>query len=213
MHRHAQSERAALCDTFLQVGPDAPTLCSPWLTRDLAAHLVIRDGRPDAVASRLVPALADRSQRIMDAYAAQPWPALVDRVAGGAPWWSLVRLPVLDEAFNLGELFIHHEDVLRGGTGWTPRRVHADLEQALWTGLTRMGPLMVRRAPVGVVLVTPDHGRKQLKGATAEGIVVLKGTPGELTLCVSGRQRVAQVGLEGPDEAMAAFADSPLGIS
>ena len=51
-------ERYALCDTFEAVGPDAPTLCTPWRTRDLAAHLVIREGRPDAAVGLLVPPLA-----------------------------------------------------------------------------------------------------------------------------------------------------------
>ena len=44
----ARAERAALCDLFLEVGPDAPTLCGAWTTRDLAAHLVVRERRPDA---------------------------------------------------------------------------------------------------------------------------------------------------------------------
>jgi uncharacterized protein (TIGR03083 family) len=44
----ARAERAALCDLFDEVGPDAPTLCAGWTTRDLAAHLVIRERRADA---------------------------------------------------------------------------------------------------------------------------------------------------------------------
>ena len=43
----AELERAALCDTLEAVGPDVPTLCDPWTTAELAAHLVIRDRRPD----------------------------------------------------------------------------------------------------------------------------------------------------------------------
>ena len=46
----AATERADLCDLFRAVGPDAPTLCEGWTTRDLAAHLVVRERRPDAVA-------------------------------------------------------------------------------------------------------------------------------------------------------------------
>ena len=45
-HTVAAAERHDLCDTFLEVGPEAPTLCSPWRTRDLAAHLVLREHRP-----------------------------------------------------------------------------------------------------------------------------------------------------------------------
>ncbi|HEY4794287.1 MAG TPA: maleylpyruvate isomerase N-terminal domain-containing protein, partial [Mycobacterium sp.] len=44
----AQRERSALVSTFRLVGPDAPTLCAGWKTRDLAAHLVVRERRLDA---------------------------------------------------------------------------------------------------------------------------------------------------------------------
>ena len=44
----AQSERAELAATLRTVGPDAPTMCGDWDARDLAAHLVIRERRPDA---------------------------------------------------------------------------------------------------------------------------------------------------------------------
>ena len=47
MTSYAQQERAAICDSFLRLGPDAPTIDDPWLARDLAAHLAIRDSRPD----------------------------------------------------------------------------------------------------------------------------------------------------------------------
>jgi len=36
-------ERAQLCDLFEGIGPEAPTLLEPWTTRDLAAHLVLRE--------------------------------------------------------------------------------------------------------------------------------------------------------------------------
>ena len=108
-------ERYALCDTFEAVGPDAPTLCTPWRTRDLAAHLVIREGRPDAAVGLLVPPLAQRAQRVQDGYAAGSWPELVERVRTGPPPWSPTRFEAVDAVVNLAELFIHHEDVLRGG--------------------------------------------------------------------------------------------------
>ena len=36
-------ERQQLCELFVELGPDAPTLLEPWTTRDLAAHLVLRE--------------------------------------------------------------------------------------------------------------------------------------------------------------------------
>jgi uncharacterized protein (TIGR03085 family) len=207
----ARRERSALCDTFERVGPDAPTLCSPWRTRDLAAHLVVREGRPDAALGMLVPPLAARARRVQDGYAAGSWPELVDRVRTGPPTWSPTRLEAVDSMVNLVEMFLHHEDVLRAVPGWEPRPVPADLEQGLWSALTRTGRLLFRRSPVGVVLVTPSHGRRLVrtppKGA---GSVVLTGTPGELLLHASGRQRVARVTLGGPDDAVAAFGRADL---
>ena len=37
------AERAQLSDVFDELGPEAPTLLAPWTTRDLAAHLVLRE--------------------------------------------------------------------------------------------------------------------------------------------------------------------------
>ena len=77
--------------------------------------------------------------------------------------------------------------------------------------MTRTGRLLFRRSPVGVVLVTPAHGRRLVRSAPAgAGSVVLRGTPGELLLHASGRQSVARVLVEGPDEALAAFTGTDL---
>ena len=46
MTTFARRERAALCNTLRAVGPDAPTLCTGWTARDLAAHLVVREHAP-----------------------------------------------------------------------------------------------------------------------------------------------------------------------
>ena len=113
MTHHAQAERAALCDTFEAVGPDAPTLCSPWDTADLAAHLVIRERRPDLAPGIVVPGLRARTERVQREYAAKPWPELVHLVRSGPAIWNPARLAPVDEAYNLMEFFVHHEDVLQ----------------------------------------------------------------------------------------------------
>ena len=53
-----RSERDALCDLLIEKGPDAPTLCGDWTTRDLAAHLHIRENRPDAAVGIVIGPLA-----------------------------------------------------------------------------------------------------------------------------------------------------------
>jgi len=103
MTRFARSERQSLCDTFERVGPDAPTLCSPWLTRDLAAHLVVRERRPDVAAGIVLPALASRLEQVQKGYVAWDWPRLVNEVRSGPPVWSPASLAMVDEAMNTAE--------------------------------------------------------------------------------------------------------------
>src|ERR1700753_1453307 len=66
---YAQAERTALCDLFLELGPQAPTLCEGWTTRDLAAHLVVRDRRPDGAIGILVPRLSGHTEKLQAAEA------------------------------------------------------------------------------------------------------------------------------------------------
>ena len=55
-------QRISLAELLLEVGPDAPTLCEGWTARDLVAHLVIREGRPDAAIGILGGPLAPARQ-------------------------------------------------------------------------------------------------------------------------------------------------------
>lgn len=211
----AQLEREALSSTLAKAGPDAPTLCPPWATRDLAAHLVIRERRPDASPGILLPALADRTQRVQASYAAQEWPRLVDMVREGPPGWNPTRVPAVDDAINLAEFFVHHEDVLRADPTWTPEQARPlghDQEAALWARIRQVGQLAFRRAPVGVVLNAPGHGRRSVKGPTKLGTVVVEGSPGELVLFGFGRTAVAQVRFEGDPESIAALQESDFGL-
>ncbi|HEY7626401.1 MAG TPA: maleylpyruvate isomerase family mycothiol-dependent enzyme, partial [Ilumatobacteraceae bacterium] len=88
-------ERRQLCDTFADVGPDEPTLCGDWSTRDLLAHLLVRERRPDGALGIAVPVLAKRTRQIMDSYASKPWDEMIEEFRGGAPLWSFFALPVV----------------------------------------------------------------------------------------------------------------------
>jgi uncharacterized protein (TIGR03085 family) len=209
----AQQERQALCDTLLRVGPDAATVSDPWRTRDLAAHLVIRDSRPDLAAGMAVPPLRARLDRAQREMAAGDWDKLVDRLRQGPPALSPARIRAVDDAVNTVEFFVHHEDVLRGTPGTERRRLDPRLEKALWRSLRRSGKLMYRRSTVGAVLVTDGYGRYAVKGPGEEGTVVLRGRPGELLLFSYGRSRVADVAVEGPDAAVAQIREARLGLS
>src|SRR5918911_778957 len=117
MTRHARAERLTLAHLLTQVGPDAPTLCTGWTARDLAAHIVVRERRPLAAAGIAIRSLADRTARIQARFAGKDYDELVDEVRR-PPLWSPLSNPLLDEAVNVNEMFIHHEDVRRAQPGW-----------------------------------------------------------------------------------------------
>lgn len=185
----ARSERAELCDLLLEVGPDAPTLCAGWTARDLAAHLVIREGRPDAAAGIVVGPLAGYTKRVQDQIAREDYGRLVKRVRGGPPIWTLLWIGPLDAAINTLEFFVHHEDVRRARDSWAPRELPEPAITQLWSGLSRGGKVIARRLPVGVV-VRPTDGPKadiDLRLRDGSSSVTLVGPVGECILALHGR--------------------------
>jgi uncharacterized protein (TIGR03085 family) len=206
----AQAERAALCDLFLDVGPDAPTLCEGWTARDLAAHLVVRERRPDAAAGILLPFASRYGESVRLKTADQPWERLVDLVRSGPPKLSPTRVGPVDRMVNTNEFFIHHEDVRRAQPGWAPRPDDADLDAALWSTLGRFAKVALRRAPTGVVIDTGDGRRVTAKDAKPS--VEVRGPIPELVLFTNGRQAHARVELLGPSSAVATLRDADLGL-
>src|SRR5260370_5678483 len=76
---YASDERAALCALLKETGPDAPTLCEGWRTSDLAAHLVLRERRPDAAAGLMGGPLAGHTRRANGSRSRQtPFPRPVE---------------------------------------------------------------------------------------------------------------------------------------
>ena len=119
----ARRERAALVETLRAAGPDAPTLCEGWTTRDLTAHMVVRERRLDASPGILIPAFAGYTEKVQNKVAAEEWKNLVDQLAAGPPLYSPFKL--LDPLVNVTEMFVHHEDVRRAKAGWQPRELDA----------------------------------------------------------------------------------------
>lgn len=208
---HARTERAALCDLFERVGPDAPTLCAGWTTADLAAHLVLRERRPDAMPGIGFAPLSSYTAAVQDRIRRRhSWPGLVDLVRGGPPVWSPYRVPAIDALVNTLELFVHHEDVRRAQDGWEPRELPAAFQDLLWRRLRGMAWLLLRRAPVGVVLRRPDGERAG--GRKAEPYVVVTGEPQELLLFVFGRQAHTRVSCAGDAAAVDLLRSARLGV-
>lgn len=205
----ATTERAALADALDAAGPDQLTLCVGWTTRDLLAHLLVRERQPWAAPGILVPALAPLTEKAMRGYADQPWPELVELFRGGAPQWSPYRIASVDAFVNGAEYFVHHEDVRRGEPGWEPRRPDAARDDELWVVVSRLGRLLYRRSPVGVALQRPGGAQRVV--STGTGLVTITGEPGELLLHAFGRTAV-QVEVDGHATDVEAVAAAPRGI-
>ncbi|GAA4284606.1 TIGR03085 family metal-binding protein [Brevibacterium daeguense] len=199
MTNHARTERLALAALLRELGPDQPTLCEGWDTRDLAVHLVIRDRKPLAsigniapeVAGR-IPALGRRAQQAEDELHALPWAQLVGLVAEGSPKWNPMAWGPIDRLMNTSELLVHHEDVRRAQLEWQPRELSWELHGECFRMLQAMILPFSLRAGRRYLLEAPGFGTVSA-GPTARGTVRLHGSPVELLLYLFGREDHARV--------------------
>jgi uncharacterized protein (TIGR03085 family) len=191
----AAGERAALADLFTEVGPDAPTCCEGWTTAHLAAHLVVRERRPDALPGYGfetvgLPALAAWSHRLEDrARTGRSYAEQVALFRAGPPPWSLMALPG-GGGLNTVEFVIHHEDVRRAQPGWAPRVLSREAQDEVWGAVSVYGRGAAGR-PGGLILRRTDTPGVEKK--FGEGKTVVEGEPLELLLWASGRRDVARI--------------------
>lgn len=206
----ARIERLALADLLEQTGPDRPTLCEGWDTRELSAHLLVRERRPDAAAGTLVKALAGHLKSVTKAFAARPWKEQVELLRSGPPGWNPMGWGKLDDLANGVEMFVHHEDVRRGIPGWKPRELNPTATAELTDVLDSAGMRLALRAlKCGVIAELPDGRRIAMK--KGEPSVTVHGAPGEIVLWATGRD-AGQVELTGSDPVLAAIAGVRRGL-
>jgi uncharacterized protein (TIGR03085 family) len=200
----AQKERMALCDLFIELGSEAPTLCEGWLNIDLAAHLVVRERRPDSGPGLVWPPLARYTEKVRSAVRDRtPWEKLVETVRRGPPLF----LRPFDEPMNTVEFFIHVEDVRRAQDGWEPRQNSPEFSDALWANVGPGG--MAKKVPATVVITSP--GRIDKERGTGPRLT-LAGDPGELIMFGAGRQRAARVEISGDAALVAQLRAASLGV-
>jgi uncharacterized protein (TIGR03085 family) len=205
------NERAEMSDLFEEVGPEAPTLCEGWDTRDLLAHLLVRERRQDAAAGIVMPFLRKHAEQVTESVKAEPWEDMIKQFRDGPPFWSPWAIPVLGDRFNLAEFFIHHEDIRRAQPEWAPREDDPARDDALWNPLKMMGRLLFRRSPVGVTL--RSAGRDDIVVKKGDKGVTLVGLPGEIVIHAFGRPLdKVRVVVQGDPEDVAAFEASPRGM-
>lgn len=210
MSTHAKRERLILADLLESSGPEAPTLCEGWKSRDLAAHVVVRERRADAAGGLLLKPLAARLDRVQGEFTSKPYEELIQLIRTGPPRMSPYALKQIDEAANTVEFYIHAEDLRRAAPDWTPRELDSVFQEALWKRMEKMARIFGRKSPVGLVLRRPDGQTAVARKGTP--VVTVTGEPNELVLYVSGRQRVARVEEEGEKEAVARAHDANLGL-
>ncbi len=216
---YSREERLALCALLDKTGPDAPTLCEGWTTGDLAAHLVLREHRPDAAGGIIGGPLAGYTARVQKRIRARtPFPALVRMIRSGPPRLSPMAISGVDERANAVEFFVHHEDVRRAAPDWEPRELSSGQSGMLWQRL-RMARFMLRKAPVGVELARDDIDNDNDGGRTdamayritaknATPAVTVIGSPAELIMWVMGRTTAARVRMDGTQPAVSKLAEA-----
>ncbi len=162
----------------------------------------------DATPGIMVSLLAGYTEKVQDKVArSKSWEDLLGLVSSGPPIYSPFKL--LDPVANLGEMFIHHEDVRRAVDGWQPRVLDPSTAGLLRRQLGLMGRLMLNKMPAQVVLLTPAGD--QIARAGHGDTVRVTGEPQELLLFVSGRDAI-HVDFDGDPQAIAAVQAAPRGL-
>jgi uncharacterized protein (TIGR03085 family) len=108
-----------------------------------------------------------------------------------------------DEAVNLVEYVVHHEDLRRGSGPVPPRDLPAAELAEIWRRARLILKRAYRKAPVGVELA-PDGGR----GAPVKSgpsVVTVAGSPLELILHAFGRRGAADVRVDGSADDVDSF--------
>ncbi len=206
----ARVERSALADLLIQIGPEQPTLCEGWLTRDLAAHIVVRDRRPDSAPGTMIKAFAGHTDKLRNKAAAQTWEVLVEQLRT-PPRFSAAGLPPLDRLINTAEFFIHHEDARRAQPDWEPRPLPEELGRTLLGQVKLTSRMGLRKFPAKIKIIIPGYAEPLSAGAGGEELE-LTGDPGELTMFLSGRQEASRVTITGPDALAAQLRTKKMGV-
>ena len=212
----SRSERAALCNSALEAGESAPTLCGGWDVKDLVVHLVVRERHPVGAVGIVLSPLAGLTERTSRRLARQDFSALVERVRGGPPVWSPTAVPAVDRAANSLEFLVHHEDIRRAQDGWAPRELAEAEQRAVWRSLAVAGKGLVRSAGVPVELRWPGAARDGEDRSTTlragDDPVVVTGEPVELAMLLFGRDQHRRLRFDGPPDGVRRLRRSDPGL-
>jgi uncharacterized protein (TIGR03085 family) len=204
-------ERAQLSDLLDELGPGAPTLLTPWTTRDLAAHLVLRERDYLAGPGLVLPGpwgrLAEGRRR---ALALKDFTWLVATIRSGPPP-GFFRIAWVRRLPSLNEFFVHHEDVRRAN-GRGPRINEQAMDEALWRNVSRARWFLARRLRGTGLELQWAGTAKTVRARRGEPTARIAGPPGELLLYLFGRHGAAHVEMSGPAAAVEAVRSARFGM-
>jgi uncharacterized protein (TIGR03085 family) len=205
------AERAQLAGLLGEPGPGPPTLLAPWTTRDLAAHLVLRERDPLAGPGLVLPGawgpLAERRRR---ALALRDFTWLVATLRSGPPPGAF-RIGWVRRLPSLNEFFVHHEDVRRAN-GHGPRTNEPAMDEALWGNVSRGRWFLARRLR-GAGLELQWAGTTQtVRARRGKPTARIAGPPGGLLPYLLGRQGAAHVEVSGPTAVVETVRRARLGM-
>jgi uncharacterized protein (TIGR03085 family) len=205
------AERVRLSDLLDELGPAAPTLLAPWTTRDIAAHLVLRERDHLAGPGLVLPGAWSRlAGRRQAALAARDFSWLVGTFRSGPPP-GFFRVGWVRRLPSLNEFFVHHEDVRRAN-GLGPRTNEPAMDEALWRNVSRAPWYLARRLRgTGLELQWAGTART-VRARRGEPAARIAGPPGELLLYLFGRQDAAHVEVSGPATEVGAVRAARFGL-
>ena len=204
-------ERARFSDLLDELGPGAPTLIEPWTTRDIAAHLVLREHDPLAAPGLVLPGAWGRfAGRRQSALARRDYPKLVAMFRSGPPP-GFFRVGWVRRIPSLNEFYVHHEDVRRAD-GRGPRTNEHALDEALWRNVGSGRWFLARRLRGAGLELRWAGTARIIRARRGEPTARITGQPGEVLLYLFGRQDAAQVELSGPAAAVEAVRRTHFGM-
>ena len=174
-----RAERAALLATMESLTPEefesGPTLCEGWAPRDVLSHLIgIDDAIPEYV--KAAGWINKANARIVERFRAMSRDELLDRARRWAERPATLSLTA--SYFLLGDLAVHHQDVLRG------LGRHRDVPRPVAEAALREGTILGVAKLKDHRVEATDTGRKVGRGR------VVRGTAEALGMWLCGRRSV-----------------------
>ncbi len=209
MTSFAKRERSAICQTLRKLGPDQPTLCQGWSTKDLLVHLIVRENRPDAAVGLFIPFLSSYTDSVSKKYSEKSFEDLIMIFENGPKSPSPFSLPKVDELANTFEFLVHHEDILRAQDNYQPRKLSEEDAKFVWSRFTKSAVFFMRKIKVGVVAKT-DQGIYTLK--RGNDVVTISGNLIDLVMFAFGRKNTTEINFEGNPTAVEKLKNSDLSL-